>query len=294
MGIFNIFGYNIEKMKHKGDIDGLVDALQKSNDFNIRKNAALALSDLHWIGSTDKEKAYHSIAQEKWDDLIPLRTAAIDPLIRTLQLPYFEKEGVIRDDQFWKIITHVFLELGTHAIEPLITALTIKAQRSQEILIHAIAMPSAKKVKYMSTIMMQSGLFSNFLEILIEFGEPSLIPLVKCLKNWSDQVRSFAVYAIGHINSKESLEPLVSQLTDSKKDVIAISLYAIGELKDKRAVPHLLSVLQKQDQHLSLFALSALVKIGDTTAIPEIRKTFSNFYPSHKDVGERAIEEMLL
>jgi hypothetical protein len=72
MSIFNIFGYNIEKMKHNGDINGLVDALQKSKDFNIRKNAALALSDLHWVALTDKEKAYLSIAQEKWDDLIPL------------------------------------------------------------------------------------------------------------------------------------------------------------------------------------------------------------------------------
>ncbi len=80
-----LFDPNIKKMENKGDIEGLVKALQHDRS-SIREKAAFALDRLgwDWKNGNDTDKVNYLAAKKEWDDLTELGGPAVEPLLRAL------------------------------------------------------------------------------------------------------------------------------------------------------------------------------------------------------------------
>lgn len=98
---------DIEKMRNKGDVKGLMKAL-KHESSEIRDPAAEALKEMGWEPSNDNERAhyaYYLSMAHRWDELVPLGKPAIEPLVALLKhhrdpgllLPVINALGMIGD-----------------------------------------------------------------------------------------------------------------------------------------------------------------------------------------------------
>jgi len=75
----------VEALGEAGDlqaVDPLTEALQEKCYYplDIRQKAAKALEDLGWKPRNDTEKIYYLIAKQKWDELPELGELAVEPL----------------------------------------------------------------------------------------------------------------------------------------------------------------------------------------------------------------------
>jgi len=78
-----LFKPNVEKMKAKGDVEGLIKAL-KDNNKGVRKAAVEALGEMKWKPKNDTETAWYLAAKGEWGELITLGKPAVGPFVQAL------------------------------------------------------------------------------------------------------------------------------------------------------------------------------------------------------------------
>ena len=106
---------NVEKMKIRHDVKGLIKSLQYSKDWRIRLSAANGLDELGWHPEQDEIAAYYWLAKEDWEKCIAIGAPALKPLISALK--YDKKETRI-------MAVKLLAKLGNgQVVEPLIATL---------------------------------------------------------------------------------------------------------------------------------------------------------------------------
>ncbi|NSW54250.1 MAG: HEAT repeat domain-containing protein [Anaerolineae bacterium] len=272
---------NIEKMKAKKDVEGLIKALSYQKDWLLRQDAAQALGDLAdarsvepLIAALDDEN--HEVSEYAAVALGRIGGVRTTELLITALTDGSGSEGVRSS------AAKALGEIGdSRAVESLIAALEDKnhkvseyaaaalgrigGARTTELLIAAltdvslsgdvrssaakalvqIGAPSVESliVEFSQAIAENDNgpRFSQTKDCLIKIGEPSVQPLAILLDDPNRRKQWLAAQMLGEIGSPQAVEPLIAALTDQTKS------------RDDRVE-----------------VVEALGKIGDPRAIPHL------------------------
>lgn len=246
------FKPNVEKMKAKKDIDGLIKSL-KHKDEIVRRCAAIALGEI-------KDKL------------------AVAPLIEALKdedewvrINAAEALGNIRDER---------------AAEPLTGALEDASEDVQKVAKRALSKIEAKK----STKNKSRRMGTAKPNIEKMKAKKNVESLIEALRHKDEGVQFDAAWALGEIG-KPAVEPLIQALKDEDCHVRWGGALALGETKSARAVSPLIQALKDKDNMVVRSAINALWSIGDPRGIEALRtieppievksrrEAFSNKFP---------------
>ena len=107
---------------------------------------------------------------------------------------------------------------------------------------------------------------SGAVQALGQIGELAIAPLIEALKNSDWYVRSLAARALGQIG-EPTVAPLIEALKDQDKGVRSNAAQALGRIDDPRAVAPLIEALKDQDKGVRSNAAQALGRIDDPRAV---------------------------
>jgi HEAT repeat protein len=175
---------NVEKLKAKGDVKGLIKALGYKKDAEVRKEAAQALGE---IGDTQ----------------------AVEPLIATLK----DENRDVR-----RAAAEMLGKIGdVRAVEPLITAIKDSARGVCQAAIEALDklgwQPDRSEAGAVYWIEKRQW------DKCVEVGAPAVEPLIATLKDVDAGVRKAAAEVLGKIGDVRAVEPLITAIKDSARSV---------------------------------------------------------------------------
>jgi|GEM_PF-6947358 len=206
MGIFDFFKPNVEKLKARKDVDGLIKALKYKRHEYIQREAARALRDIgdeavpHLIQALkDETPIVRNFVANILGEIGDAR--AVEPLIMTLkdEDTYIRKEaaeslGNMRD---------------ARAVEPLI--MTLEDEN-----------PDVRKKAAKALGKMRDA--------------RAVESLIRALKDGDDHVRRMAIYALGEIGDARYVEPIIRALKDENPVVRKKAAEVLGKMKEPRAL----------------------------------------------------------
>ncbi|MEE8168473.1 MAG: HEAT repeat domain-containing protein [Candidatus Hydrothermarchaeales archaeon] len=237
MGIFDsLFKPNVEKMKAKKDVDGLIKALKDKNysevlDGITGEKAAEAL------GSIGDTRAVEPLIQVALDEDLKyvykgVRKVAIEALIKMKDKRAIEPLIQALKSAEWDIRVRAAKALGrigdARAIEPLIQALKDKKQKPREAAAKALiglkpiiddikdeklrlrALEALEKIKEDVARKKLEEDPESWAKMLVE--KKDVEGLIKALKHKDSDVRRKAAEALGEIGDSRAVEPLIQAL----------------------------------------------------------------------------------
>ena len=83
MGLFG--PPNVDRMKARRDVMGLINALGYEKDANVRAAAAGALEKLGWRPGQDEIGVAYWIGKGEWDKCVELGALAVEPLVAAIK-----------------------------------------------------------------------------------------------------------------------------------------------------------------------------------------------------------------
>lgn len=248
MGLFG--PPNIEKMKNKKGIKGLIKALEYKKDAKIQEDAKNALielgndSVLPLINSLENKDEYY--VNNIGNILVTIGDPAIEPLINALS-----RRG-INYRKVWK-------SFGESAVEPLINAV----RNGKEI--------------YPSHRFEDDGFLFG------EIGKPAIEPLINALNDNNQDVRIFAVRGLGEIydEKQRAVGPIITSFNDNVdpefRSLALTSLRNIGRISLKniegqKAFETIINSLEDDDNTIRIVAVTILGQMGDKRAINPLKE----------------------
>jgi len=249
MGIVYLFKLNVvnvEKMRERRDVMGLIKALQYKSDLEVRRNAEKALGD---VG--DKRAVVpliHALKDENWR----VRSEAAVAL------------GKIKGALAVETLVHALKDEDSDVRKRAAAALRNIGEPAVESLIHALEDEDSDVRKRVTVALDELGWKpgddtenSHYLIAkkewaeLARLGEPAVKPLIQALEDESWEVRKRAAAALGKIGDTRAVEPLIHALKDEYWNVNKKAEEALGEIGDKRAVKPLIQALKDEEPALS-------------------------------------------
>jgi HEAT repeat protein len=252
-----IFGSpNVDKLKAKGDVEGLIKALGyqkdwrvreaaasalgeigdaramepliaalKDHDSDVRQGAAGALDMMDWQPDQSENGATYWVAKGEWSRCVRIGEAAVKPLIAALKGGGLEA----REDA-----AETLGQLGEPAVEPLIIALRDDDEVVREVVVG----------------------------VLEEIGDARAVePLIVMLKDESWAVREAAVKALNRLGDARAVDPLIAMLKDESWGMREAAVKALGQIGDARAVEPLVAMLKDDDEDVREAAAEALEQL---------------------------------
>lgn len=265
MGIFDFLSGppNIEELKAKKDVEGLIKALQYKKDWRIQRQAAEALGKIKDI------RAVESLIQALKDDDMHVREKAAEALgrigdKRATELLIRARE----EDEDYDVRIDATEALGRigdkRAIEPLIQDLNDKSNSIEVRFGAAWALgkigevgPLIEFLNHDNPSVSQAAAYA-----FREMGEPSVEPLIQALKNKTISVVR-ATWALEKVG-KPAVKPLIKALKDEDAIVRRGAAEVLGKLEDKRAVEPLTQALKDEDSGVQWIVRKSLQRIKKT------------------------------
>jgi HEAT repeat protein len=193
--LFWLFGPpNIEKMRARRDVKGLIKALGYKKDTDVREAAAEALDELGWQPDKSEIGAAYWVVRRQWGKCVEIGAPAVEPLLAALK----DARNVAR----WA--AGALAEIGAPAILPLRAALSDAENVARWV----------------------AG-------ALVEIGAPAVEPLIAALKDADKEVRGTAAEALGKIGDARAVGPLSAALRDADEDVRKAAAEALEKLGQK-------------------------------------------------------------
>ena len=244
-----LFPPNVERLKEKGDVSGLVKALGYKDEA-VRREAAKALGE---IGDA----------------------AAVEPLITAL-----------RDEDPWArsfAASALGLIGGPAAAEPLVAALRdaveplVAALRDSESGVREAATASLGliglkiRVTFGSAPVVPLILALRDEEWFVRYGAATALgsmrdaatvqPLVTALQDEDHRVRMRAALALGQIGDAAAVEPLIAALRDSDDGARGAAAEALGKIGDAAAIEPLIAATKDEQVYVQKRAEDAVRQI---------------------------------
>ena len=265
---------NVEKMKAKQDVRGLIRALGYKKDVGVRTAAVKALVELgepavqpliaalKGENKDVRQAAVEALAKNGEPAVEPLITALKDYSVREAAAEVLGKIGepaveraVERlmveftgdDDDVREDAAKALVELGEPAVEPLIAALSDKSL-------------SARRVAGEFWVMVLAGT-----EEVVPHCPDLCARLTDVLRDKGVNTRGAAAGALGEIGDKRAIEPLTAALKDENLSVRWTAAGALFALKDPRALEPL-ATLKDEDLLVQGCGL-ALKFVGDARTV---------------------------
>jgi HEAT repeat protein len=290
MPLFGLFGPpNVERLKARGNVEGLVKALSYKKDDTVRRAAALALGA---IGGTeavgpliaalkDGNSAVRRCAASELGDIGDAR--AFEPLISRLSdsdrsvghaaaraLAKIDAERAVdpiarlledRDCDTRIAAAEVLGEMRhPRAAEPLIAAIEhatgVRSDGGRTL--HHGWHPhrqAAEAVRRAAT------------RALSLIGEPALEPLLAACSHRDQDVRQAATGLLGRIGGERAVEALIGALKNDSKHVRMAAVQALARVGGQRAVESLGLLLKDTDSDVREEVAKALIEVGDVQSV---------------------------
>lgn len=177
-----MFKPNVEKLKEKREVVGLIKALEYKEDPYVRKEAAEALGE---IG--DKRAVDPLIKALKDKDVCEYATRALEEIVEWYTGAFCATECDCNNSWCEEIVT-LLGKIGEPAVEPVIKVF---------------------EHRYEGSLM-----YAN--KALKEIGEPAIEPLIKALgdKDRDAWIRMESARILGEIKEERAVEPLIQALED--------------------------------------------------------------------------------
>jgi len=280
----SIFKQNPERMRLKGDLDGLLRLLDDKNDNSLRKDAILALGRMKTPVAVDEmirlfQDSDPVIRTAASNALNLIGKEAMDPLISSLSTS---------DDQTARMVHATLISMGDDAAREIVKNISVlqgigferagfvlnsMGTRIIPILIDAL------KVSDQSTI--------RFIEGLLEtFGRSALQPLIKGLSHDNDEVRA-RISTILIILGDQVVGDILTSCGQDEEWLRELKFYIISEI-GKPALDPLYEALKDPNPVTSSMAQKAFLDFGESAIVPLISGLYDNDKEIQK-VSENAL-----
>ena len=305
------FKPNIEKMRTRQDVEGLLKALNHKDEGvradaakalgdiedvkavealiqalkdevdSVRYEAAVALERLGWKPGDDTEKARYLIAKREWGDLAGLGGSAVESLIQVLK----DEDRDVRTGA-----AEALRKIGEPAVDPLIKALKdensdalvrevaaeclgeIGDARAVEPLIQALKHKDAASAVF---VIKEDGALvpsGGSAKGLSLIGEPAVEPLIQALKDENPSLRASAALALGVTRDARAVEPLIQALKDEDENVLWNANMALRSIGE----PAMETLIKDEDWHVRQAAALALGVTGDARAVEPLTQALKD------------------
>jgi HEAT repeat protein len=266
---------DINKLKAKGDVKGLIKALRYKKDRSVVAYAAQALGE---IGDARATEPLIAALTDRSLKAWPLKQVAkalgeigdvraIEPLIAAL--------GQVGT-------TEALKKIGAPAAEPLIAALDAGDKRDS--VIHALGeLGDPRAVEPLLTILEEQDLLHqelrNTVEALGNIGDSRAVePLIAALGNW--EASDVAADALGKIGDARAVDPLIAALKDKRSDTRNAAARVLKAFDDDDRVAQAIKEATKPDLLFVVFR--------DSTPPMQVksifgRKTVETLFPEYLD-----------
>lgn len=255
---------NVEKLKAKKDISGLIKALNFTKDDNIRQAAAQALGE---IGDRRAVEPLITVLNdtdwEKRVENLPVRCAAATAL------------GQIGDPGAIESLSEALCDSEYEVRDPAADAL--------------IAIGGPATVEAVISVLKSHRLVNkdNLIRVLCATGKSSLDSITALLDEGNDtDSRHIAAYVLGEIGDPRAVDPLIKTLKDKTEHVRTRAAHSLGQIGDPRAVDPLIVALTDNWRDMRKAAAEALAKIG-TPQAREALAAYENSLPVYERKGPK-------
>ena len=291
---------NVEELKAKGDVKGLIKALSYHKDHRVRQAAAEALDDLGWQPNHSEAGVRYWIERRQWDKCVEAGAAATKLLVNTLnstdedvRQAAAEALGRIgapavkplsralgnKEHQVWLAAVETLSKIGAPAVDELIWVVTNRHLKGNRRFGGTIALGQiAARLEDWQSVARLTGLFIGAID---DISHPTL-PMA-------------AVEALGGIGRRSTDDALrdravkelfrVLKITESHYSLMrrqaAIELGQIGAQSEDaalraRAVDSLIMALKDKESIIRRTAAAALERIGDERAVEPLVVVLQN------------------
>jgi len=247
---------DIEKMKSKRDVKGLLESLKFRKDDLICLSAASALDELGWKPDNSESAIYYWIGKKEWDKCSAIGASAIKPLTEVLR----------NEEEYRENAANALATIGSTAVKPLMSY----PCKAAILALTKIGEPSV--VPLFETLIQKGGLpyfgfvsspeyFTRFdgiqeepiwiFRILVDIGLPCVGPLLSILSKEEPLLKESCN------NVEEERRELI---IETARDV----LMGIG----KRAIEPLIASINTESEYIPYGAIIALANIGEPVLEP--------------------------
>lgn len=255
---------NVEKMKAKKDVSGLIKALSYTKDSDIRKAAADALGEIGdlravepLISSQNLDSFVREAAISALGEIGDPR--AVEPLVAALK----DLNPLVRE-----AAARALGEIGDpRAVEFLVAALKDSDNKMKRIVVQTLGkIGDSQAAEPLVNILINEPwvvLREDSAEALGKIGAPAAMPLIAAIGVGKYSTEKTIVKALVNIGSP-AINPLIAKLKAKELEVRKLACEALGEMGDAQAIKPLLAMIKhsKTGNSLREYAARALVKLG--------------------------------
>ena len=223
---------NVNKLKAKGDIKGLIKALGYKRDQTVRQAAAEALGEIH-------------------------DTQAVKPLVVALK----DSDEMVRTS-----VAHALGEIASpQALDALIGVLEDAETRPRQTAVEALGkIRDTRAVEPLIAALMTSdkAVLDTAIDALGKIGPPAVESILVALKN-PDLCKPLFM-ALGEIGDRRAVEPLLAAIDDDDASIRKVAVTALGKTGDYRVAKPLVPALWDPDWTVRESAFGSLEILGCT------------------------------
>ena len=233
---------DVEQLKVKRDVQGLIRALGYTADANLRRSAVEGLGE---IGDA----------------------RAVEPLILALKNPDWQHDWLDT-----AALTDALTRLGAASVGPLIAALSWHSNVVRVSAAGALAAIGRPAVQPLVVLLGDADLETREAagQILAEIGADAVDQLIEALNGQVTSRRQRAARILGEIGDRRAIEPLTRALADELAGVRQAAAKSLGEIADPRTANALVAVLNDSYVDVRRTAALALAEMKDPRAVPTL------------------------
>lgn len=248
---------NIEKMKSKRDIKGLLKSLKFRKDDLIYTSAASALDELGWQPDNSESAVYYWIARKEWEKCSAIGESAIKPLTEVLH----------NEKDYGENAANALATIGSAAVKPLIS------YPCQATFLALVKIGEPSVAPLFETLIRIGGLpfYGSVLspEYFTRFdGDGIRLDPQKYLFWISRTLVDIGLPCVGYLLSVLSKEePMLKEFEPGRDLIIDTArgvLMGIGE----RAIEPLVAAINTKTEYIPFSAIIALANIGEPALEP--------------------------
>ena len=272
---------NIENLREKSDVVGLVKALGYRKDSSIRASAATALGQ---IGDT---RAVVALIQALSDEAGEVRedaaralgkiedARAVEPLIDLVKDPLRHSGSYLGGARGtgWMAAVALGMIGDESALEPLVQALKHEDRCVRQVA--AVALGELRDARAIEPLVIDlDGISDFFWKAIKALSKIDISSLLQALGDGPHTVRSGVAEALGYIHTRDTraTTSLIQTLRDREACVRVSAAGALERRGDARAIEPLICALKDESRLVRDRAAEALGKIGDARAVQSLEQ----------------------
>jgi HEAT repeat protein len=294
---------DVEKLKSKRDVKGLIKALGFQNADSIRQSAAQALGEMGdasaieplitaLITSGTRDAAANALAMIGLPAVEPLITRLsyekADYLKQTAKLNAMMGKPAMNEQQIAALVesnknmckeaADILGKIGdARAVKPLISLLRDDDISVRSKAVDALSTIGISAVEPLITKLDRDKYVHSYEgTILVKIGAPAVKSLIAALANSNKIIRRQSIKVLGKIGDIRAIESLIAALKDSQDDMRDVAAEALGNIGKPDAVEPLIIILRDSEDGVRYAVAEALGKIGNAHAVKPLIAVFTD------------------